>query len=148
MTYEWGWREGLPRPTAPINYVKQSLNYAIANNIPSNKILMGITLYGYDWNATNAVGNVATTVSLLDVWNLARMHNARIYFDEEVKQSYMRYIDYNKENHIVWFEDALSHYYKYKLVKDYGLRGVFYWTLNLPLPSTWYILSNMFKIKT
>ena len=53
-----------PRPTAPINYVKQSLDYAIANNIPANKILMGMALYGYDWNISNNMKNIATTVTL------------------------------------------------------------------------------------
>jgi len=146
MTYEWGWREGTPRPTAPIDNIKQSLDYAIANNIPANKILMGMTLYGYDWNVSNSLKNIATTVTLAQVWDLARMHNGSIYFDVEAKQPYMNYIDFNKEYHVVWFEDALSHYWKYQLVKDYNLRGVFYWTLNLPFPSTWYILSNMFNI--
>ena len=147
MTYEWGWRESTPRPTAPISYVKQSLDYAIANNIPANKIFMGMTLYGYDWNISNSLKSVATTVSLSQVWDLARTHNAIIHFNQFVKQPYMNYVDFNKESHIVWFEDALSHYYKYQLAKEYNLRGVFYWTLNLPFPATWYILSNMFNIK-
>jgi len=147
MTYEWGWREGTPRPTAPIKYIKQSLDYAVANNIPSNKILMGITLYGYDWNISNKMKNIATTVTISQVWDLARMHNASIYFDVDSRQPYMKYIDFNNEYHVVWFEDALSHYWKYQLVKDYNLRGAFYWTLNLPFSSTWYILSNIFKIK-
>ena len=59
----------------------------------------------------------------------------------------MNYIDFNNDSHIVWFEDALSHNFKYQLAKEYNLRGVFYWTLNLPFPATWYILSNMFNIK-
>ncbi|HEY8892034.1 MAG TPA: glycosyl hydrolase family 18 protein [Clostridium sp.] len=146
MTYEWGWREGSPRPTAPINYIKQSLDYAIANNIPANKILMGMTLYGYDWNTSNGIKNIATTVTLSQVWDLARLHNGSIYFDVETKQPYMNYIDFNREYHVVWFEDALSHYWKYQLLKDFNLRGAFYWTINLPFPSTWYILSNMFNI--
>lgn len=86
-------------------------------------------------------------ISIPQVWDLARMHNATIYFDQDKKQPYMRYIDFNNKNHTVWFEDALSHYWKYQLIKDYHLRGAFYWTINMPLPSTWYILANMFKIK-
>lgn len=147
MTYEWGWREGPPRPTAPINYVKRSLDYAIANGIPAYKIMMGMTLYGYDWTLPTVASSVATTVTLEQVWNLAIIHNASIHFDQETKQPYMMYIDYNDQNHTIWFEDALSHYYKYQVVKDYHLRGAFYWTINLPFNATWYMLSNLFKIK-
>jgi spore germination protein len=147
MTYEWGWREGPPRPTAPINYVKQALDYAIANNIPANKILLGMTLYGYDWTLPTTINSVATTVTLPGVWDLARKHNGSIHFDQGAKQPYMTYIDYNNKNHLVWFEDALSHYYKYQLVKDYHLRGAFYWTISLPFQSTWYMLSFLFNIK-
>lgn len=146
MTYEWGWSAGPPRPTAPINYVKRALDYAIANSIPANKIMMGMTLYGYDWTLPTTANSEATTVSIEQVWNLARIHNASIHFNQETKQPYMMYIDYNNQNHIIWFEDALSHYYKYQVVKDYHLRGAFYWTINIPFQSTWYILSSLFKV--
>ncbi|WP_432663657.1 LysM peptidoglycan-binding domain-containing protein [Wukongibacter baidiensis] len=147
MTYEWGWREGPPRPTAPIDYVKRSLDYAIANGIPANKILMGMTLYGYDWELPNTPENVATTVTLPHVWDRGIKYNARIHFDDEAKQPYMNYIDYNNSQHRIWFENALSHYYKYELVKEYGLRGTFYWLINQPFPSTWYMISNLFKVR-
>lgn len=147
MTYEWGWREGSPRPTAPLANVKRSLDYEIANNIPTDKILMGMTLYGYDWELPDTPENLATTVTLPQVWDLARTYNGRIYFDKEAKQPYTNYINKNYNCHEVWFENALSHYYKYQLVKNYGLKGVFYWILNQPFSSTWYMLSDLFKIK-
>lgn len=147
MTYEWGWREGSPRPTAPIDNVMLSLNYAIANSMPPSKILLGITLYGYDWELPNTPENLATTVTLQEVWDLARKYNAQIHFDENAKQPYMNYINTNRTRHEVWFENARSHYFKYQLVKDYGLRGVFYWILNQPFTPTWYILSHLFRVK-
>lgn len=147
MTYEWGWREGPPGPTAPIDNVRRVLDYAIANNIPAEKILMGMTLYGYDWELPDTPENLATTVTLPQVWDLGRINNAKIYFDQESKQPYMNYIDKNNKKHEVWFENALSHYYEYLLAEDYGLRGVFYWILNQPFASTWYILSSIFNVR-
>ena len=108
---------------------------------------MGMTLYGYDWELPDTPENLATTVTLPQVWNLARINNARIYFDQESKQPYMNYVDNNNQKHEVWFENALSHYYEYLLAKDYDLRGVFYWILNQPFPSTWYILSSLFNVR-
>ena len=91
--------------------------------------------------------NRATTVTLERIWEIGRTYNAPIIFDEEVKQPFMDYTDARGIQHRAWFEDALSHYYKYQLVQEYGLRGVFYWTINLPLTATWYIVSNMFNIE-
>ena len=147
MTYEWGYREGPPQPTAPLPYVRAVLDYAIANNIPANKILMGLTLYGYDWELPDTPQNLATTVTLPRVWDLARIYNSIIIFDNDVQQPSMNYTNNMGINHEVWFENALSHYMKYQLVMQYGLRGVFYWILNMPFPSTWYMVSNLFNIR-
>lgn len=147
MTYEWGYREGPPQPTAPIPFVRATLDYAIANNIPVNKILMGMTLYGYDWRLPYTPERLATTVTLPRVWDLARRYNATISFDDEVQQPFMTYTDDEGVDHEVWFEDAQSHYSKYQLVEEYGLRGVFYWIIHMPFPATWYMVSNMFNIR-
>lgn len=147
MTYEWGYREGPPQPTAPLPFVRRTLDYAIANNIPADKILMGMTLYGYDWTLPHTPGKLATTVTLPGVWDLARKYGSIIFFDDEVQQPFMNYTDDENTLHEVWFENARSHYSKYQLVMEYGLRGVFYWILHLPFPSTWYMVSNLFNIR-
>ncbi len=147
MTYEWGWQSGPPRATAPLANVKRSLDYALGNNIPREKILMGITLYGYDWTLPDTPENLAKTVTLPGVWDLGRTYHAMIHFDNNAKQPYMNYVDGQGKAHTVWFEDALSHYYKYQLLKEYRLRGAFYWILNLPFPGTWYMASQLFDIK-
>src|SRR5699024_11318101 len=48
MTYEWGYSAGPPLPVSPINEVQKVLDYAISV-MPSDKILLGQNLYGYDW---------------------------------------------------------------------------------------------------
>ncbi len=147
MTYEWGWRGGPPTPTAPINFVRRVLDYALASNIPADRILMGMTNYGYDWPLPYDPANLASTITLEQIWDIGRTYNVPIVFHDDVKQPSIDYINTEGIQHRAWFEDALSHYYKYQLVEEYGLRGVFYWTINLPLTATWYILSNMFNIR-
>ncbi|MEY8000693.1 hypothetical protein AB8U03_10860 [Clostridium sp. Mt-5] len=46
----------------------------------------------------------------------------------------------------MWFEDARSIQAKYRLVSEYGLRGVSYWTLAQPFPQNRYILDNTFQV--
>lgn len=147
MTYEWGYITGPPFPIAPLPYVRMVLDYAIASNISADKILMGMTLYGYNWQIPYSPESRATTVTLPQVWDLARRYNANIIFDDESETPHMFYVDEDNVQHEIWFEDALSHYLKYQLVDEYALRGVFYWIINLPFPATWYMVSNLFSIE-
>jgi spore germination protein len=147
MTYEWGYREGPPQPTAPLPYVRAVLDYAIANNIFPDQILLGMTLYGYDWELPDTPENLATTRRLPQVWDLARRYNSNIIYNEEVDQPFMTYITDEGVTREVWFENARSHYNKYLLLEEYGLSGVFYWIIDMPFPSTWYMVSNMFNIQ-
>ena len=48
MTYEWGYTYSSPMAVAPINKVRQVIEYALSQ-IPVAKIDMGIPNYGYDW---------------------------------------------------------------------------------------------------
>jgi len=147
MTYEWGWRSGPPRPTAPLPYIRKVLDYALNNNIPADKICLGLTLYGYDWILPYQEGNLARTVTLPEVWDLARRYNSDILFDDEAKQPSLMYVNDNGVQHETWFEDALSHYYKYGILKKYGLGGAFYWLVDQPFPATWYMASELFAIR-
>jgi len=147
MTYEWGYRDGPPQPTAPLPFVRRTLDYAIANNIPADKILMGMTLYGYDWTLPDTPENLAATVTLPQVMELVQTYNAQIMYDEEVQQPFVNYTDESGTAHQIWFENAQSHFAKYQLIQEYGLRGVFYWILHMPFPATWDMVSNLFDIR-
>lgn len=147
MTYEWGWRSGPPRATAPLSYVRRALGYAISNNVPPDKIFMGLTLFGYDWPTPYAPGNMASTVTLPAAWDLARNYRTDIVFNAEAMQPNIRYTSSSRQQREVWFEDALSHYHKYQLINEYGLRGVFYWLMDQPFQATWYMVSNFFTVK-
>ena len=48
MTYEWGYTYGPPMAVAPVNKVRQVVEYAVTRIAPS-KIDLGIPNYGYDW---------------------------------------------------------------------------------------------------
>lgn len=48
MTYEWGYTYGPPMAVAPLDKVRQVVEYAVTR-IPSEKLVLGIPNYGYDW---------------------------------------------------------------------------------------------------
>lgn len=146
MTYEWGWSGGPPMAVAPINEVRKVINYAVSV-IPPNKIMMGMPLYGYDWTLPYTPGGeFAESIGNQEAIDRAAARGAAIKYDETAQSPYYNYIDDSGREHVVWFEDARSVEAKYKLVNEYGLRGVSYWVLAQPFPQNWQVLDDMFHI--
>lgn len=145
MTYEWGYTYGPPQAVAPINQVRKVLDYAVTV-IPSEKILMGIPNYGYDWQLPYIPGTKAQSISNARAMELAHEKNATIEFDEVAQAPFFYYQDENGQEHIVWFEDARSIEAKLKLVAEYQLGGVSYWTINHFFPDNWKVLDSFFYV--
>ncbi|MFZ3578371.1 LysM peptidoglycan-binding domain-containing protein [Virgibacillus sp. DJP39] len=146
MTYEWGWAGGRPWAIAPINKVRDILDYAVTV-IPRDKILMGVPLYGRDWKIPWQEGTFATLVSPKEAVQLADKYNVSINYDTTYQSPFFHYVDENGQEHEVWFEDARSVQAKYNTVKEYGLRGVSYWVLGNPFPENWAVLGDNFRIR-
>lgn len=147
MTYEWGWSGGPPMAVAPINEVNKVISYAVSV-IPPKKIMMGVPLYGYDWTLPYMPGgDFAESIGNQEAIDRAAKVGAVIKYDPKSQSPYYNYIDKDKNQHVVWFEDARSVAAKYKLASSYGLRGVSYWALGNPFPQNWQVLDDMFFIK-
>ncbi len=128
MTYEWGYTYGPAMAVAPINKVRQVLEYAITQ-IPSEKISMGIPNYGYDFTQPYVRGeSKAKTIGNIEAVNIAINNNSIIMFDEISKTPFFSYVEDNV-THEVWFEDARSIFEKYKLIKEYNLYGFGCWQI-------------------
>lgn len=128
MTYEWGYTYGPAMAVAPINKVRQVLEYAIIQ-IPSEKISMGIPNYGYDFIQPYVRGeSKAKTIGNIEAVNIAINNNSIIMFDEISKTPFFSYVEDNV-THEVWFEDARSIFEKYKLIKEYNLYGFGCWQI-------------------
>lgn len=147
MTYEWGYALGPPWAIAPLNKVRDILDYAVTA-IPRNKILMGMPLYGRDWRLPYIAGTtIATTISPPDAVLRAARYGASIQFHPVYRSPYYYYTDEQGNRHVVWFEDARSVSEKYNLVIEYGLRGVSYWELTSPFPQNWPVLTDIFDVR-
>lgn len=145
MTYEWGYSYSAPMAVAPINKVRQVVEYAVTE-IPVNKINLGIPNYGYDWPLPYEQGvTKATTIGNVQAVQLAIEHGASIGFDEVAQTPYFNYIE-NGIEHEVWFEDVRSIQAKFNLVKEYSLRGMGYWQLMRLFLANWVLLDDQFEI--
>lgn len=146
MTYEWGYRYGPPMAVAPINQVERVLNYALTV-IPSEKILMGIPNYGYDWTLPYQEGTAANSISNTQALELAIQKGAEIQFDSVSQSPYFYYKDNDQNLHVVWFEDARSIQAKLNLVDKYKLGGISFWTIMNYFPQGYWILDHQFTVQ-
>lgn len=145
MTYEWGYTYGPPMAVAPINKVREVLDYAVTAISP-DKINMGIPNYGYDWPLPYERGvTKAKTIGNIEAVQIAIQYGARIYFDEVAQTPYFNYVD-NGIRHEVWFEDARSLQAKMNLVYEYNLRGISYWQIMQLLRINWLLVEDNFIV--
>ena len=146
MTYEWGYTYGEPMAVAPIDKVRQVLDYAVME-MPPEKILMGMANYGYSWTLPYKKGTAARPLSLSEIPQTAYSQYADIRFDDTAQSPFFRYYDSAGTEHIAWFEDPRSIEAKLKLVSEYGLGGVSYWNINTLYRPNWAVISGMYGIE-
>lgn len=145
MTYEWGYTYGPPMAVAPLNKVREVVEYAVTQ-IAVAKILMGIPNYGYDWTLPYVKGESrAKAIGNVEAVQLAAETGSEISFDPVAMAPYFTYTAGGKE-HEVWFEDARSIDAKFSLAKEFGLLGVGYWNLMKFFPQNWLVLNARFRV--
>ena len=146
MTYEWGYTYGPAMAVAPLNMVRQVLDYA-TQVIPAERILMGVPNYGYDWTLPFVQGSAARSLTNVEAVTLAGRMGAGILYDQAAQAPFFHYYDGDGRQHEVWFEDARSLRAKYALVDEYGLAGVSFWNLNHLFRTNFLVLESMFQVE-
>ncbi|KKB33421.1 glycosyl hydrolase family 18 protein [Bacillus thermotolerans] len=142
MTIDYGYAAGPPDPIAPIWWVEEVLNYA-TSQISSRKLMMAMSLYGYDWTLPVQAETNAEMISVLDAQNRAIASGVPIQYDERAQSPHYRYRRGQAE-HAVFFEDIQSVRAKYQLLQEYNLLGTTYWRLRFSFPQNWaYVERNI-----
>lgn len=126
----------------PIEEVRKVLTYA-TSVIPSEKILMGMPNYGYDWTLPYTRGTPAKSVGFITATDLAVANKSPIMYDEKTQTPYFYYTE-NGTRHVVWFDDPRSFDAKIALVDEFDLAGVSVWTINRCYIPHWLVLQNRY----
>ncbi len=111
------------------------------------KIPDGMPNYGYDWTLPYRPGSAAESLSNPEAARRAAQMNAAIQYSPTSQAPYYYYQDKSGARHEVWFDDARSVEARLRLVSDYDLGGVSYWTVNEPFPQTWLVLQSRYDIE-
>lgn len=146
MTYEWGYTYSSPQAVSPVNRIRRVLDYAVTK-LPSGKILLGFSNYGYNWVLPWKQGQAASVISNSAAANLADSTFSEIKFNETAQAPYFNYTDPAGVRHEVWFEDARSVRARLNLVSEYNLAGISYWTLNPLNRAGFRVLGSMYSVE-
>ncbi|MGJ7910773.1 polysaccharide deacetylase family protein [Neobacillus sp. LXY-1] len=120
-----------PGPVAQSDWAKESLTQL---PIPSDKLIAGLGIYGYDWEENSK--QPAATMTFGDIMNLGAGNNLQIHWNQQTGNPYLQY-KRNEKKHIVWFLDGATFYNQMKLAVDSGASGIAVWRLGSEDPSIW-----------
>lgn len=146
MTYEWGYAFGPPMAVAPLPNVRRVMDYAL-QEIPPEKLLMGIANYGYDWKIPFDRNFPARSIGNYEAVAIARKYGANIQYDPTAQAPWFRYYDVRRQEHEVWFEDARSYLAKMNLVKELGIQGISIWNVMRWYKPLYSIIDSLFDIR-
>lgn len=135
MTYDRHWSTSEPGAIAPIDWYEKNIQYAVENCGGANKVLVGVSAYGYNWDANNK----GETITYADAIVLAEEKGAEIQYDETAEAPYFKY-----DGHEVWFENARSTAAKLKVVAKYNPGGIAIWRLGQEEPGIWQEINQIF----
>ncbi|MBP2016747.1 spore germination protein YaaH [Symbiobacterium terraclitae] len=133
---------GLPEgPVASLPWVERVVAYA-TQQIPKEKILLGIPAYGYAW--VSGTNRVVRGLSTAGAYQLAARHGAGVLWDDVAQVPYFTYTE-GGVAHTVYFENGQSTAAKLGVVTRYGLGGIAIWRLGLNEQAIWEAVSAAFE---
>ncbi|MCW3116591.1 MAG: glycosyltransferase, partial [Chitinophagaceae bacterium] len=123
MAYDQHYSTSTPGGLSEQRWVEKTMDEA-ASAIPSNKIVLCMAGYGYDWPNDHE----ATTVTYQEALSTSKANNALIDFDNNTYNCFYQYTN-NGVKHDVYFVDAAGNFNTMRFADEYGAAGVALWRL-------------------
>lgn len=140
MAYDNSGRLGQPGPIAGYNWVRNTLEYA-RSRVPTDKILLGIALYGREWS-DDGHSLQARTMPFPETQALLNRLSLSPRWDEKHRSPWFEYHTSGTVNR-VWYENARSIQEKLRLLEEYRLRGFAAWRLGMEDPGIWSMVTAL-----
>ena len=130
MAYDFHNQDSLPGPITPLSWLESILEYAV-DVLPTEKIVLALPTYGYDWSEAKV-----KPVQYTDAVDLLNQQGKSW---ERDKKSHALTGEYDAagEKHTLWFEDADSLKKKIEIAKKFGIYQFALWRLGGEDPKIW-----------
>ena len=143
MGYDYTSRLDPPGPIAPRWWVEKTIQFAMQNKIPPDKIILGIPFYGRLWKE-NQTGRGLYYPQIQEIIN---KYKPKIKWDKKAETPYAEFIDENNLKNVLYFENEKSLSKKIDLVLKYNLAGIAIWRLDGEPEKFWKIIELKLKPK-
>ena len=132
MTYDYSGPWSPPGPVAPPDWMDEVIAHA-ETLVASEKIMMGLPFYGYDWSGGTAAG-----LNWSDVQAILAAHGPAILRDPSGEATFT-YTDGGGAAHTVFFQDspAIQAKLDMMLQSHAGIRGIAIWVMQGEDPEFW-----------
>lgn len=124
MAYDEFSGDSKPGPVSSQKWIEAAVDH-ITKVIPSEKVILCIAGYGYNW----AKGRKGTPVSYQEALSLAKQFNAPVDFDNDTYNLKFSYVDENNVPHTVYCTDAATNFNTLRFATEDGLAGTALWRL-------------------
>ncbi|MBP7359457.1 MAG: glycosyltransferase [Prevotella sp.] len=125
MAYDEHASDGTAGPISSQKWIEAVVD-DLAKDVPSEKIVLGLAAYGYDWTAK---GDNNQNVSYNEALSIASDTEADISFDEDTYNLNFAYADDDQTVHQVYFTDAATTFNVMRFGAEYGMAGYGLWRL-------------------
>ena len=132
MAYDEHWADGKPGPIASLPWFTKVLR-ARAAQIPSQKLVVALGSYAYDWPK----GKQAEEATFEEAVLTAKESEGRIALDPASSNPHFDYQDENDVSHDVWLMDATTVYNGMVAAMPLQPAGFALWRLGGEDPSLW-----------
>jgi spore germination protein YaaH len=137
MAYDYHYASNPPGPVAPLWWVREVVAYS-SSMIPSEKLLLGMPTYGYDW----AEGMDGTTITAAKLSNLKSQYQVTESFDLNSMSPTYSYDDDQQISHQIWLENRVSLNEKYQVAIDNHLGGISFWRIGTGFQDLYDVLQD------
>ena len=124
MAYDEHYSTSVAGPVCNQRWIEKVLDENAAV-IPSEKIILGIAGYGYDW----AENSEAATITYQQALAAAKQNNATITYDNTTYNNSYKYCDGDGVIHKIYFTDAATNFNTIRFADEYGTAGTALWRL-------------------